>query len=541
MNNALHILIVEDSEDDAHLLLRELRRGGYLVRFERVENAEQMSKALDQQQFDIVFADYSLPQFDAPRALEMLQKTGIDIPFIIVSDTVAEEVAAVAMKAGAHDYLVKGNLKRLLPAVERELRESQQRAARRLADEKLRVSDEQYRSLFESNPQPMWVYETKTLRFLAVNEAAIEHYGYTRAEFLAMTIKGLKNQEAVPLKQSALEGDGPAQAELVQHRKKDGTVIDVEITANGIVFSSRQAQLVLALDVTEKLKARAALQEKVDELALMTQQLWHTSKLATMGELAASVAHELNNPLATVSLRVETLMNQLAHDEPKRRSLQIVISEVERMAKLVFNLLQFTRRNYRQVSTIDVSEEITKSIDLIRYYLRNRRISVATEFDESLPSIHADRQQLRQVFLNLMTNAGDAMPEGGVLSVRVRNQAEGGKILIEFSDTGAGIAPDKLQRVWEPFYTSKPEGKGTGLGLSICIRIIEEHGGAISLDSEVGKGTTVSVVLPTVNAQLVGLSEASMSAGSTTISNGKLTDSETRHARAPMASSLRHS
>ena len=491
MNTALHALIVEDSEDDTHLLLRELRRGGYTVRFERVENAEQMSKALDQGQFDIVFADYSLPQFDAPQALELLKKSGTDIPFIIVSGTVAEDVAVLAMKAGAHDYLVKSNLKRLLPAVERELREAQQRAARRKADEALRVSDAQYRRVFESNPHPMWVVETRTFRFLAVNDAAVAHYGYSRAEFMAMTIKSLRNSET----------------KLLQHRKKDGSVIDVEVTTNEIAFAGKQAQLVLALDVTEKLKARTALQEKADELALMTQQLWHASKLATMGELAASVAHELNNPLATVSLRVEMLMDQLAHDETKRRSLQIVISEVERMAKLVTNLLQFTRRNHRQVSTIDVREEIAKSIDLISYYLRNRKIEVVKEVDETLPSIHADRQQLRQVFLNLMTNAGDAMPEGGVLTVRVRDDA--GRVVIELTDTGRGIAAEEMQKVWEPFYTSKPEGKGTGLGLPICNRIIEAHGGSITLNSAIGKGTTVRVVLPAANAQLAGWSEKS--------------------------------
>jgi PAS domain S-box-containing protein len=506
MTEALNALIVEDSDDDAQLLLRELRRGGYLVTFERVENAEQMSKALAEEKFDIVFSDYSLPQFDAPRALESLKQSGNDIPFIIVSGTVSEDVAVLSMKAGAHDYLPKGNLKRLLAAVQRELREAQQREAWRKADAALRLSGAQYRILFDSNPQPMWVYEVKTLRFLAVNEAAIRHYGYSESEFLSMTTKTIRAPETIPV---LLKQTTRGYAGLWKHRKKDGSLLDVEITSNGIVFDGRQAQLVLALDVTERLRARQALQEKADELASMTQQLWHASKLATMGELAASVAHELNNPLATVSLRVESLMEQLAHDDQKQRSLQIIISEVERMANLVTNLLQFTRRNHRQISTIDVREEITRSIDLIDYYLRNRRIEVVREFEESLTSIHADRQQLRQVFLNLMTNAGDAMLEGGVLTVRVCDQHERSGILIEFADTGQGIPAGDLERIWEPFFTSKPEGKGTGLGLSICCRIVEEHGGTISLESELGKGTTVRLVLPTANAELVRKAQTS--------------------------------
>lgn len=375
--------------------------------------------------------------------------------------------------------------------------------------------DAQYQILFDSNPQPMWVYDARTFRFLAVNEAAIRHYGYSRSEFMSMTIKSIRLPEIV----TTLDSDASRNTGVWKHRKKDGSLIDVEVTSHGIVFDGKQAQLVLALDVTEKLKARYALQEKADELASMTQQLWHASKLVTMGELAASVAHELNNPLATVSLRAEALMEQLAHDDQKQRSLRIIISEVERMANLVTNLLQFTRRNYRQISTIDVREELTRSIDFISYYLRNRKIDVVREFDDSLAPIHADRQQLRQVFLNLMTNAGDAMPEGGVLTVRVHDQSE--RVVIEFADTGRGISATDLKRVWEPFFTSKAEGKGTGLGLSICSRIVEEHGGMISLESEVGKGTTVRLALPVANVTVVEKSIKS----STTTSTGNMRDS----------------
>jgi PAS domain S-box-containing protein len=368
--------------------------------------------------------------------------------------------------------------------------------------EALRKSEAQYRALFESNPHPMWVYDERTLRFLIVNHAAMQRYGYSREEFLSMTIKNIRSSEDVPalLKTTAQDRPGLANAGLWRHRKKDGGVIDVEVTSYGLMFDGKRAQLVLAFDVTEKLKVQEALREKMDELAAMTQQMWQASKLATVGELAASVAHELNNPLATVSLRVEGLMQQLTHDKEKHRSLEIVISEVERMASLVTNLLQFTRRNYRQVSTVDVADEILKSIDLISYHLRNRRIQVMTEFNNPLPAIHADRQQLRQLFLNVMTNASDAMPEGGRLTVRVHANLPEERVVVEFADSGEGIAEDQLKKIWQPFYTSKPEGKGTGLGLPICSRIIEEHGGEISLQSKLGRGTTVRVALPIANS-----------------------------------------
>lgn len=369
-------------------------------------------------------------------------------------------------------------------------------------NEALRRSEAQYRALFESNPHPMWVYEERTLRFLAVNDAAIQRYGYSREEFLSMTIKSIRSPADVPelLKITKDDAPGLGRTGLWRHRRKDRSVIDVEVSSYGLTFDGKRAQLVLAADVTDKIRAQQGLREKIDELAAMTQQMWQASKLATVGELAASVAHELNNPLATVSLRVENLMRQLAHDEEKHRSLEIIISEVERMASLVTNLLQFTRRNYRQVSTIDVADEILKSIDLISYYLRNRRIEVSTQFADSLPAIHADRQQLRQVFLNLMTNASDAMPEGGCLTVRAHVDVALESVLVEFIDNGEGIAENDLRKIWQPFYTTKPEGKGTGLGLPICSRIIEEHGGQISLQSKLGKGTTVRVALPIANS-----------------------------------------
>ncbi|HJT66636.1 MAG TPA: ATP-binding protein [Pyrinomonadaceae bacterium] len=369
-------------------------------------------------------------------------------------------------------------------------------------DEALRKSEAQYRALFEWNPHPMWVYEERTLRFLAVNDAAVQRYGYSREEFLSMTIKSIRSPADVPslIKTTKEDGPGLSVTGLWKHRKQDGTVIDVEVTSYGLTFDSKRAQLVLATDVTDKIKAQQTLREKMDELAAMTQQMWQASKLATVGELAASVAHELNNPLATISLRVESLMQQLAHDDEKHRSLQIIISEVERMTSLVTNLLQFTRRNYRQVSTIDVAGEILKSIDLISYYLRNRRIEVVTGLADSLPPIHADRQQLRQVFLNLMTNASDAMPAGGHLTVHARSDPALEHVIVEFIDSGEGIAESDLEKIWQPFYTTKPEGKGTGLGLPICSRIIEEHGGEISLQSKLGKGTTVRVALPIANS-----------------------------------------
>jgi signal transduction histidine kinase len=179
--------------------------------------------------------------------------------------------------------------------------------------------------------------------------------------------------------------------------------------------------------------------------------------------------------------------------------LEIVAQESRRMAELVANLLQFSRRGADQVSTVDPRVELSKSVELIEYHLRKRQIQVVREFAPDTPIIYADRQKLRQVFLNLLTNASDAMPQGGTLTLRTRLAiADDGRhaVAIEFADTGVGIPPEHLDKIMEPFFTTKEEGKGTGLGLAICRRVAQEAQGDLHIASEPGKGTTVRVVLP---------------------------------------------
>ena len=205
-----------------------------------------------------------------------------------------------------------------------------------------------------------------------------------------------------------------------------------------------------------------------------------------------------------MSLRAESLIEEFVEGDPKRKALSIIEQEVERMAKLVGNLLQFSRRNHPQISTIDVHQEIEQTLEFIEHYLRTRQIKVVREFADGLPALYADCQQLRQVVLNLLTNASDAMTQGGTLTLRVaagQTESGGGAVVIEFADTGTGIKSEDLVRVWEPFFTTKDEGKGTGLGLAICRRIVEEHKGTIRIDSEVGQGTTVRVTLPATESK----------------------------------------
>jgi len=289
-------------------------------------------------------------------------------------------------------------------------------------------------------------------------------------------------------------------------RRADGRTVPLEISSSRTEVGGEAVHTLILRDVTERKRAEQELRETAKqreqalaELRATTQQLWQAARLAGVGELAASIAHELNNPLGTVSLRVEGVLAKTPPDDPRRRALEVIDQEVERMAGLVANLLQFSRAGREQVSTVDVCEEVTKTIELVAHHLRKRQIRVESEFATGVPVIHADRQQLRQVFLNLFTNAADAMPRGGRLVPRVRTgelQGAVPAIVIEIADTGGGIPADLLSRVFEPFFTTKEEGKGTGLGLAICKRIVDQHHGRLEIESTVGTGTTVRVTLP---------------------------------------------
>jgi PAS domain S-box-containing protein len=300
MTKKLNILIIEDTEDDLLLLLRELEKNGYQVEYQRIETASELQTALENSQLDLILCDYSLPHLQATQALKILNESGKDLPFIIVSGTIGEETAVEALKAGAHDFIVKGNYARLSPAIERELREAKSRHERQAAIEALQNSEKHYRMLFEANPHPMWVYDIESLQFLAVNEAAILHYGYRLDEFLSMTIKDIRPPEDVPNLLEHIESLGGDDQIVSQwrHRKKDGKIIHVEITSHTIQWLERPARLVLAHDITERLQTESSLEQRDRELELRNIELMRlyraseallTGALDELSELAQTI------------------------------------------------------------------------------------------------------------------------------------------------------------------------------------------------------------------------------------------------------------
>jgi len=511
----LKVLHVEDSERDFALVKRHLSRADYDVASTRVDTASAMAAVLPKHQWDVILCDYSMPELSALAALNLVKEMKIDIPFIVISGTIGEALAVEAMRAGAHDYLIKTNLARLVPVIEREINEADNRRARRAAEESVRLQSAALQVAANAI-----VIVNREREILWANPAFTEtgDYPFDPVSTVPGIARSAEQDKSFCEDMWATLLSGRVWRNTIINRRKDGTINHEILTITPIqdradVFTHfvgikqditdvKLADEALQLTNVRLAAALEDLQNKSAELTAMTQQLWQASKLATMGELAASVAHELNNPLATILLRLEALSGQLNGDQQKSEALEIVIGEVERMGSLVGGLLQFSRGGHQQISSLDVRQEIDNILKLIEYHLRNQKIEVVREFDASVPMMAADRQQLRQVFLNLLTNASDAMPCGGRLVARIRSvEIEEGVsgVSIEFIDSGDGVALADLARIWEPFFTTKPAGKGTGLGLAICRRIIEEHKGKISIDSQLNEGTTVKMFLPAMN------------------------------------------
>jgi len=267
MNEPLRVLVIEDSEFDAAMLVNLLRQGGYTVMWERVETGEGMREALARASWDLVISDHQMPQFSAPEALALLQATGQDLPFLIVSGGIGEATAVAAMKAGAHDYLIKGQLGRLVPAVERELREAANRAARRQAERSLAESELRYRLLFENSPDAVALLDAQgQIRF--VNPAVEAVFGYTAAEIVGHSFVDLLaspasfgwRRETLAKVEPGLGRAGGRPLEMVG-RRKDGQEIPVEIGFGEMEMEGQKWVIGFIRDVTERKKAEKRLRE----------------------------------------------------------------------------------------------------------------------------------------------------------------------------------------------------------------------------------------------------------------------------------------
>jgi two-component system cell cycle sensor histidine kinase/response regulator CckA len=490
MGTPLRVLIIEDSEDDAILMLRALKQGGYDPTFARVDTSETMNNALNTHIWDIILADYAMPRFSVPAALTIVKERSLDLPFIIVSGAIGEEAAVAAMRAGAHDYVMKGNLARLVPVIERELREAEIRRKNKQMEEEIKKSEETLRRYLESSPDAIFTIDLEGT-FLYGHKAAERMTAYTREEFIGKSFRELHLLppeyllKAAQLLELSAAGKSTKQDEF-QLIRKDGSYVFIEISLYPIGQGSEVEIIGVARDITNRKR--------------MEQQLQLAGRLAAVGELAAGVAHELNNPLAAVLMYSQLLNTRDDLDETVRSDIDTVFKEAQRATRITGSLLSFARRQKPDKSPISINEVIEKSLELSTSQMKANNIEITRELERELPAIMADFYQLQEVFLNLINNAEQAMTEAhGRGSLNVKTEKSGEMIRIVFSDDGPGIAEGILKRIFDPFFTTKDVGKGTGLGLSICYGVVQEHGGHIYAESKPSKGATFVIELPVVS------------------------------------------
>jgi PAS domain S-box-containing protein len=360
----------------------------------------------------------------------------------------------------------------------------------------MRESEAEYRLLFEANPNPMWVYDLETLAFLAVNDAATQSYGYSRDEFLGMTIKDIRPPEELPRLAASLAsgGDAGTARSTWRHRTRDGSLLDVEIVGSPLTFRDRPAELILAHDVT----ARKRLEE----------QFRHAQKMEAVGRLAGGVAHDFNNLLTAILGHSELLLGDMAPADPRRDDLTEIVQAAERAAALTRQLLAFSRQQVLEPQLLDVNAIVTQLSKML-HRLLGEDIDLNLALTPELGRIKADPGQIEQVLVNLAVNSRDAMPDGGKLTIETWEQEvdqeqahaaqpiiPGRYVMMGISDNGAGMDEGTRRRLFEPFFTTKEAGKGTGLGLSTVYGIVSQSGGYIWVYSEPGRGTTFKIYLP---------------------------------------------
>ncbi len=484
----LRVLIVEDSVHDTELLLRDLRRTGYVVTHERVDTRTAMLNALEKSEWDIVISDYQMPHFNALEALAILKDSERDLPFLVVSGAIGEETAVEAMRAGAHDYLMKGKLQRLLPAIERELREAKIRAQRAETELALYASEEKFRFMFEHTPVPMWVVEATSLGFLEVNEAAVAGYGYSRKEFLQMTLPQLQapDSQMQPLLSSAHRTIGET-----KHKLKNGNVIEVEIHSDALELNGKNVVVFISQDITQHKQTEREL-IRARETALEAYRL--------KSEFLTNVSHEIRTPLNGI-IGMTGLLLKSALPNKEKEWAEIIRSSGDALLSIVNQVHDFSRAESGKIEfeklDFNLMDLIRKTSAIFSYAAKNKKIQLVVHPPSDRPlHVHGDPERLRQVLMNLLDNALKFTHQGEVRVLVDKLSEDDDNIMLKISvrDTGIGIPSQAHARLFRPFSqadssTTRKYG-GTGLGLAICEKIITMMGGEIGFESEWDHGST---------------------------------------------------
>jgi two-component system, cell cycle sensor histidine kinase and response regulator CckA len=507
MSVPIRILLAEDSEDDAAIIVQALRRAGYEPTITQVHDRDRFRAALETD-VDAIVTDYALPQFGCAEALRLMNARGLDLPFIVVSGTIDEDAAVGILRAGAHDFVTKQNLARLGPALDRELIDARNRAERRRAERSLGHQRDFLRIVLDTNPGLVFVKDSRG-RFSLANNAVAELYGTTVDDLLGRSESDYNpNADEVARARAAEEhvlGSGRPSftaAEKVTDPRTGATRwFEVRRVPLALPDTPDRHVLGIASEITERKSAE-------DALRVAEQQFRQAQKMEAVGQLAGGVAHDFNN-LLTAILGYTALLVEGVRDRPELLAdLQEIRRAGERAGALTRQLLTFSRKHVVQPTILNLNEVVAE-LEKMLHRVIGEDVRLETVLPPTLHHVKADPNQVEQILMNLAVNARDAMPRGGVLRIETANDTmpvdprqPGSRwpcVLLRVSDTGVGIAADVRDRVFDPFFTTKAPGKGTGLGLSTVYGIVTQSGGVITVDSEPTRGASFSIRFPAVD------------------------------------------
>ena len=368
------------------------------------------------------------------------------------------------------------------------------------SEDEIKASEEKYRSLFENDPNPIFVIDLESFQILDMNIRALETYGYSTEEFLRMSFLDLCDpNEAERIR--SLAAKSCIFLPKIRHRKKNGSSLYVNIHSCPRLHIGRDVIIANIADITDRIQVEA--------------QLIQAGKMATLGEMSAGVAHELNQPLNAIRIGCEFFLKSLARKNPLseetlERVSREVVAQVERASNIINHLREFGRKTQaEEMEYVSINTPILGVFTVLGQQLKIRQIEVQLDLTENLPPVLADSNRLEQVFLNLVMNARDAIEEkrlrsGGNIQkalLVIRSRQENDRIVVTVSDTGAGIPETIRDTIFEPFFTTKEVGKGTGLGLSISYGIVKDFGGHIDVESREEVGTTFTLTFPVSDLQ----------------------------------------
>jgi PAS domain S-box-containing protein len=504
----IRLLQIEDSESDAALNIRAMERAGFEVEFQIVSTGEEMREALSRYVFDLVLSDHNLPQFDSPSALAIFKEKGLDIPFIVVSGAIGEETAVMLMKSGAQDYVMKGNLARLAPVVERELRDAEIRRQRKQSEEKLRISEERFRQVAETAGEMIWEVDPQMLYFY-VNPVAEVLTGYKTEEIVGKKhlfdlVPPRERQDYTAKMEEFFKNRQTIKAFSSRRVCKDGREIILETSAtptldkDGNLIGYRGTDA----DVTQRKQLEATLRD------LYHQEKQHREKLQEESEVKTlfinMLAHELRNPLTAVVVSSDLLVEMDGVNEEIRVKL---VKNINVSAKLLTNrldelldLARYSKGTFElKRRTIDAQGFLREIVERFKPNLEKRSQRLIVDISPELTTMNVDTSRMEQVIINLLSNASKYSPDHSSIIMRAGLKDKG--FYCEIVDQGIGISTDDQSKLFQPYYRSNKSKNvpGIGLGLAISNKIVEAHGGKICLDSTAGKGSTFSVLIPNSN------------------------------------------